>query len=118
MSGIIKYWLPVFLWASLIFTMSSVPGEEIPPLFPYQDIFYHITIYLILAWLLRRALRYSFMDMSLLRQIYTTVIVGLVYALTDEYHQSFVPQRDVSVVDLSMDSIGLLIGSLIYRWQR
>ena len=115
---ITKQWLPVFLWAYFIFFMSSIPGKDIPPLFPYQDIVYHTIIYGIFAVLLKRALNHSFIKMDQLRQIFLVIFLGMIYAFTDEFHQRFVPQRSFSLLDLSTDAIGLFMGAMIHKWQR
>ena len=36
--------------------------------------------------------------------------VGILYAVSDEWHQSFVPGRDPSASDVAADAVGLLAG--------
>jgi len=36
------------------------------------------------------------------------------YALTDEWHQSFVPERDASLWDAVVDAIGIATGATTY----
>ncbi len=110
--------MPVFLLAYFIFFMSSIPGKDIPPLFPCQDIVYHIIIYGILALLLKRALNHSFIKKGELRQIFLVILLGLIYAFSDEFHQRFIPQRSFSLIDISTDAIGLFMGAMIHKWQR
>jgi VanZ family protein len=40
------------------------------------------------------------------------VIVGIAYAISDEWHQSFVPGRDASGWDVLFDSLGIYAASL------
>lgn len=39
---------------------------------------------------------------------------SLVYAASDEVHQSFVPGREMSFMDWMADAVGLLISSYVY----
>jgi VanZ family protein len=38
------------------------------------------------------------------------VLVGVLYGVSDEWHQSFVPGRDPSFGDLAADTLGTLVG--------
>ena len=110
-----KYWLPVILYATLIFYFSSIPGKQIPQLFKGQDIFFHIPEYLILALLLNRAFRIYLARAQYLSRFFWVFVVATLYAATDEFHQSFVPGRTASFFDLGMDSIGILFANIFYR---
>ena len=41
------------------------------------------------------------------------MLVGVTYAASDEFHQSFVPGRGPSIIDVGIDSLGVLTGILI-----
>jgi len=110
-----KYWLPVILYATLIFYFSSIPGERIPQLFQGDDILAHITEYFIFALLLSRAFKAYLIKQGYLVRLLWVLIVGVLYAVSDEFHQSFVPGRTASFFDLSMDSIGILFANIFYR---
>lgn len=43
-------------------------------------------------------------------KIGTSTLVGLIYAITDEYHQSFVPDRGPSITDVCIDLLGVILG--------
>jgi hypothetical protein len=45
------------------------------------------------------------------------VLAGL-YAVTDEFHQSFTPGRTPSAVDVSIDTVGAALGAVIWAWAR
>ena len=112
-----KYWLPVLLWAGFIFFISSLPGKAIPPLFYKQDILFHIFVYAFLSLLLNRALKNNQFG-CILRQskrIFLVILFCLIYAITDEFHQQFVSGRTSSIVDIIIDSLGVILGSAIYR---
>jgi VanZ family protein len=50
------------------------------------------------------------------------VLIVMLYAATDEFHQSFVPSRDAAVRDVLIDTVGGLIGILLLwalgRWRK
>lgn len=118
LTGFIKLWVPVLLNMGVIFYASSLPVSDIPPLFPFQDIVFHFLIYLILALFFARALRNSRPDTGFSRLVFSTAIFVLFYALSDEFHQSFVPDRFASGFDIFIDTLGGFAGSIIYSWRR
>ena len=78
----------------------------------------HLTEYAVLALLAARA--FSASTHALLRIHWFLVSLVLVagYALSDEYHQSFVPSRTASIYDSLIDIAGgLLALVLIVLWQ-
>ena len=44
---------------------------------------------------------------------YTVIILGMIYAITDEIHQIFTPDRTPLVKDVIIDTIGVAIGVMI-----
>jgi VanZ family protein len=116
----INLWFPVILCMSFIFYASSVPGKDIPLLFPNEDILFHGTIYAILALFFYRALRNTDPRITRTRVFIFTVIFGIAYGASDEFHQLFTPGRDCSGFDLMVDTIGScaggLIGGIFHKW--
>jgi hypothetical protein len=51
------------------------------------------------------------------RPVATAALIALLYACTDEYHQSFVETRHGSPIDVGVDSIGIALASLLIRWK-
>ena len=113
-TSFIKYWLPVIIYAIIIFSVSSIPGKDIPPVFKYQDTVFHFLEYAGLSLLLNRALK----DIPGFKRFSLVLILCLLYALSDEWHQSFVPGRNASLYDAAVDGIGAFITSVIYLWRR
>ncbi len=111
-----KYWLPVLLWAGLIYFVSSLPGGVIPSVFFGQDILFHFFEYIALAIVLYRALTNSGFSVRWHRkkQLYLVIVYCLAYAISDELHQRFVPERFFSIIDLFVDSLGVVLGSVLY----
>ena len=98
-------WLPVVLWAGLIFALSSVPSLEsgLAWDFPLRKAA-HVGEYAVLGALLARAV-----------QPPTALFLGIAYALSDELHQSFVPGRAASLIDVAIDSVGVAVGIVALR---
>lgn len=69
----------------------------------------HLAEYAPLGWLSLKA----FMPSTAVGFL-ASVSFSLVYAASDEVHQSFVPGRAASVMDWIADAAGILISSYIY----
>ncbi len=72
----------------------------------------HITIYGILALLILVAL--GDFEKHKWRNIAIALLVCFLYALTDEFHQTYVSGRNGTFVDCLVDTIGGVWGCLIY----
>src|SRR5690349_9637518 len=106
-------WLAVAGWMGLIFFLSSQPQLPTPP-DPLADLIFkkgaHFTVYAVLAVLFRRALPPS-------RWIWwLSWICTVLYAASDEWHQSFVPGRHPQATDVLIDASGAVAGLLIFWW--
>lgn len=70
----------------------------------------HITEYLILGFLMFNLLKqYS------VTNIYYAIGLSILYSCTDEFHQLFINGRSGSIRDVLIDSIGILIGTYLYK---
>ena len=109
--GFIYDQLPAILWAVLMFVLSSIPGVTLPDLkFVPSDKAVHVFAYFILCALSYRALLYQDRFPVLARRsLAIAVISSILYGISDEFHQSFVPNREASAFDLAADSIGALL---------
>jgi VanZ family protein len=76
----------------------------------------HITEYCILGGLIYRALRMDVTSLAILR-VATVASIAAV-ALFDEFHQSFVPSRTSSIIDVGYDCIGGMMAILLlWAWR-
>ena len=75
----------------------------------------HFTEYAILGFLAARAFRTSPHPAISQRWFLICVILVVVYALVDEYHQSFVPSRTASIFDSLIDMAGGLTAVIFIR---
>lgn len=106
-------WGPAAAWAAVLFLLSSLPGSGRPPLlFAREDLVAHALLYAVLggalAWGRSRSARPP--------APWLLVAVGVAWAASDEWHQSFVPGRDPSWSDLAADTVGLLAGYWLSSW--
>jgi VanZ family protein len=130
-----KYWLPVILWMGIIFGMSTGTFSSehtsrfIVPvlhfLFPWlspQDVDLihelirkagHVSEYFILGLLLFCAFRSDSVQGWLPRWTIYTVIGVMIYAVCDEFHQSFVDSRGASLADVVIDSAGGVLSQIV-----
>ncbi len=71
----------------------------------------HVTEYAILSGLLFRALRRA--RGGFWRRAAFALIPAILFAAMDEWHQSFVATRTASLGDVSLDSLGAVVGILL-----
>ena len=109
--------MPVAAWCSLIFYLSSVPNlrTNIGGIIDYVlRKGAHLTEYCVLFLLSRRASANSFAGWNGNKAVIASLAFSVLYAASDEYHQSFVPTRGPSVIDVGIDSAGAAIGFFVY----
>lgn len=95
---------------ALIFTLSSFPSVQTSGVH-WQDFLLkktaHFIEYFILALLIHYSLKHTtrFSPVSLFFFSFTTAVL---YAITDEVHQSFIPGREPRLRDIGIDTLGAL----------
>ena len=101
-------------WMAFIFQVSSYSPQEITDnlgsaiwLGPYRDIVGHLVLYGALGLLLQICIWSwrSSIDWSLRWAVAATAI-ALLYGISDEYHQSLVPGRAATLLDVGVDTAG------------
>jgi VanZ family protein len=105
-------WRALAVWLLVIFGLSSIPNNFQPSdsQIPADKIAHGIefaVLGLILAWALRRRAP----DRGRGAIAVATVVLSTLYGVTDEFHQRFVPGRDVSLADLAADIVGAMFGA-------
>lgn len=76
----------------------------------------HITEYAVLGWLAARAFSGSSQEFLRRRWFLASLMLIVLHALLDEYHQSFVPSRTGSLYDSGIDIAGGLIGLIAFAY--
>lgn len=107
----------LFLWMTTIFILSAQSSLPTPSLFEGQDKLEHFLAYGLLGILLSRSLRP--MKVETWQRIMLITVSTTLYGISDEYHQSFVPGRDVSALDVLADGVGgFFAAQVLFWWDR
>lgn len=135
MVSFLRYWLPLLIWMGVIFSASAdtqstqrssrliepflrwlwpeIPPQKIEAVRWLVRKAAHMTEYGILAWLcwraLRRPVRGDVRPWSW-RIAGCALLAVVLYAATDEWHQSFVPNRTGALLDVMIDTAGGVAG--------
>ena len=113
MRHFIRYQLPALLWAAIIFGLSSIPGPNLPKLAIIgNDKLAHITVFFVLGVLIFRAFhRKEELEVFRWKRVFLAVAIVMMYGISDELHQGFVPGRTLDVFDMLADVIGGLLAA-------
>ncbi len=107
----------VLIWMGIIFYLSSIPSlrSSLPSIFDLiARKLAHIFVYFVLTGLVWYALEPTPMWKG--TRLRTAFIIAFLYAISDEYHQTFVPGRSGSPVDVLIDSIGMSVALVWLRF--
>jgi VanZ family protein len=136
---LLTLWLPVVVWMAAIFIGSSQQGLPTPESAVWDTLIKktgHVLEYSLLGVLLWRACHGSMerttneeaglsatsampANPGLLVPSVLTMILGGLYAASDELHQSFVPTRHGNLRDVTIDTVAVTLGMiLLVLWRR
>jgi VanZ family protein len=109
-------WLITIIIAAFIFYMSTINLKGPPGGYGWKTIVYHFTVFLIFTFfLLISIIKGSFKNKKL---IILAIIIAVLYAISDEVHQIFVPGRYFSIVDILTNFSGVFLASFIYLMRK
>lgn len=135
-------WIAVICWLILIFSFSAQPAvqsdglsrqvtkiilEIIDIVIPVEEIgldqlnsiirkLAHFGVYLVLGVLINNAFEKS--GVKDLKGFMISLLFCVLYAISDEVHQLYVPGRGAQVTDVLIDSWGAFVGINMIYWYR
>ena len=102
-------WMAVVSWMGVIFALSATPSLA-SPFEPVYDFILrklaHLTVFAVLTVLLFRAFRLHVAGPTHAWRL--AMLAAVLYACSDEWHQTWVPGREGTVRDLVIDSVGVV----------
>jgi len=102
--------IPPLVWMTIIFFLSSRQRISVSEEYWTNFIFFkslHVIEYAILATFNTIAIFRNVNGITLKRAVLYACLAALVYAVSDEIHQLYVPTRSGQVRDVLIDSIGI-----------
>ncbi len=111
-------WVAPLAWMGLIFYLSA--QSSLPDLTPgapsLQEIAGHMFVYFVLAFLWRWALAGA----GVRHASWWALLIVALYGISDEFHQSFVPNRTPSFSDWTNDLLGggIALGAVWWMGRR
>ena len=112
----LRWWGPLLAYMLIVFVVSSASR---PALLRYApDYTWHFVAYFVMGLLAIRALAAGLAHPAGGKATVLGVMVALVYAVSDEWHQSFVPGRVASLHDVAVDALGIAgaVAALYIFW--
>ena len=113
-AGVWGRWLPLVVWMGLIFYLSAQPDLPSAPE-PLLDLILkktaHATGYAVLAALGYRAVNGRITGIA-------PWLCAILYAISDEMHQTFVPGRHGTATDVLIDGAGAAVGIILMAWRQ
>ena len=131
----VKYSVPVIFWMCFIFWMSTdtfssqntlsvvetilhfliskISSQQVNLIHAFIRKSAHVIEYFILGLLLFRAFRGGSIGLWKCRWSFFALIAVVLWAASDEFHQSFVPTRTASIVDVGIDTAGGVLAQFV-----
>jgi VanZ family protein len=109
----IFYIVMTILIALVIFFVSSISSFPIIEKTGIDiSVFYHFGVFFMFTFFLTLSITDRKMDK---KTILVILLISLIYAISDEFHQLFVPGRFADIKDASIDFLGSLLSVLILK---
>jgi VanZ family protein len=103
-----RLWLPPVLWAAFILVLTSIPGQRLPHVsIEGIDKVVHLFCYGVLALLSFPAVAARH---GAARAAVTVLLSIALFGALDEWHQQFIPDRSMDLLDWLADTFGGFLG--------
>lgn len=115
---IVLYWSPPILWMGLIFYFSSRTRISVADDYIVNFLFFktlHVAEYAILYFLIFRSL--NILKINAKRVFFYSLIISILYAISDEIHQLFTPTREGRIRDVLIDTLGIFLMYIYIRYK-
>jgi len=113
-AGSLRRWWPSLLVMAVIFGFSSVPSGALPNFGSWDYAAKkgaHAVGYGLLALMYRRGLRPD-------KEVFWRAwVLAVGYSFTDEFHQSMVPGRHASLIDIGIDAFGSALALVLVNFR-
>jgi len=110
---ILPRWLPALFFMTVIFAFSSQPSDDLPSFLDWDYVIKkagHVIGYGLLALSYLHFFNYD------KKRYWLAWLLAVLFSATDEFHQSFVPGRHPSIIDvLVFDNFGAATGLWLYH---
>jgi len=109
-------WLPLILYCLAIYIQSGHPSPKSIPDVQFLDKILHFGAYCVLGILFFRAYdSLAFKDHKNLL-VLISIASAIIYGISDEIHQYFVPFRQADIMDVIANSIGSICGVCFFHF--
>ncbi len=108
------YLAPFLFYCLLIFSLSAQSDLATVSPVAIPDKIAHLVEYAGFGFLLMRILRYLQPEAEYVKHLFWVLTAALIYGLSDEFHQYFVPNREFSWMDLLADGAGGYLGARLW----
>ena len=117
--NVLLSWIIVFVGAFLIFYISSLKFQGGAGGIGFIPILYHLFAFFFFGFFMLVSVVRGRKDFLL---FFLGIIFSLIYAISDEIHQYFVPGRVAGLFDVGIDLIGIIFAMVVYLivifWRR
>jgi VanZ family protein len=113
---LIRLWGPVVVWMTIIFLLSNrqsvqVSDQTVPNFIFFKTL--HVIEYAILFTLNVRAFKHTYTKATGKLWFYSALAITILYAMSDEIHQTFIPTREGRLRDVIIDASGAIIAWIL-----
>ena len=101
--------------ALAIFIVSHQPNISLPKTaMEFNDKILHVIGYFVFGLTLLFAISNIGTNLSKINLFFLLMLLGVPYAVLDEFHQWFIPGRSFEIADMAADTLGLILSFFVY----